>query len=184
MLYHNVSQSANIWNVFSADCWWTSQAPHLPPHVLCSLLLLPAAVKPFPLPPSTHTCSLCTKWMLQSHLIGLHFRIQGHLKCLFNNISFPTELLLTVFGKNALVSCGHLAVSLFILKMFCPLWLLVGCYGFSFLAWSKWYKKTIILYILLILVILEQLAHALATSSVPFFPFLSRPLPLLWLSQR
>lgn len=57
-----------------------------------------------PPPPFAHTCSLGTKWILQSHLIGLHFRIQGHLECLWQNCFSYTELFLTVFENNVL--CG------------------------------------------------------------------------------
>lgn len=52
--------------------------------------------------PPAYTCSLGTKRMLQSHLIGLYFRIQGHLECFCNHMVSPSELLLTVLKYSVL----------------------------------------------------------------------------------
>lgn len=161
-------------------------------NALPSSSLLPSNLSS-PLP--AHTCSLGTKWMLQSHLIGLHFRIQGHLESLFNNISCSTKLFMAVLGRKYFfckrLSCSHWtsdSLQCWPWRSFalsdCSWGVVAFLFSFCvFLAMGKCYKT--VSDIRVIFVILEQLSYVLATSSVPFFSlaclFL---LPLLWLSQR
>lgn len=161
--------NSNFWCV----CWWcwsgTTDTHH---YTLSSQSLLWSFTLSAPptllLPPSSaHTCSLGTKWMQQSHLIGLHFRIQGHLECLFDKIAFHIQncswqCLRTMYFvvNGCLVASGHQTFSVLILKIFCPQWLLLRYCGVFFFHTSHFGH-------------FRRIGRVLATSSVPDFFFLA-----------
>ena len=177
-------QCAYIKTVLSAVCW--SGITHT---CQCTLPSASCCHQIIPLPPPAHTCSLGTKWMLQSHLIGLRFRIQGHLKCFLiislrlQSWSWQCLGRLYFVVNGCIAASGHQAVLVLILWSFVDYyWRVLGFlfFFFSFVVNVTWTVSDVII----ILVNYDKAAHVLATSSVPFLSLPVSPLPLLWLSQR